>query len=94
MIGISEALLISFYISGLKPTVRHDLQLNRPTTLEETFALALVFEGKHLESQADARSFARGFHRATSQSSPNGANRSTGYNSNNIVSSSPAGAPE
>lgn len=41
--GIFEALLISFYISGLKPYVRRELQLNRPTTLDETFALARVF---------------------------------------------------
>ncbi|XP_057780136.1 uncharacterized protein LOC130998745 [Salvia miltiorrhiza] len=63
--GISEPLLISFYISGLKPSIRRDLQLNRPPTLDETFALSRVFESKYMDSQTDARTFARPLPRPT-----------------------------
>lgn len=42
--GVSETLLISFYISGLKPHIKRELQLNRPQTLDEVFSLARVYE--------------------------------------------------
>ncbi|GJS87897.1 hypothetical protein Tco_0770533 [Tanacetum coccineum] len=42
--GISESLLTSFYISGLKLTLQIDLLRARPTTLGEAFALARITE--------------------------------------------------
>lgn len=53
--NLSEPLLISFFISSLKSFVRRELQLNRPTTFDEAFALTRMFKGKHLESQTDSR---------------------------------------
>lgn len=47
---VSEALLISFFISGLKPNIRRELQFHRPPTLEGTFAVARSYEGKLLDS--------------------------------------------
>ena len=44
--GISEPLLISFFITGLKPTIRHELLVNRPSTLVEAFALARAYEAR------------------------------------------------
>ena len=38
--GISEPLLISFFITGLKPDIRRELLFTRPTSLMEAFALA------------------------------------------------------
>lgn len=61
--GVSEALLISFFISGLKIGVRCELQLNRPSTLEEAFALARMFEGEIMDNQSEGRSTARNWNR-------------------------------
>lgn len=38
--GISEPLLISFFITGLKPDIRRELLFSRPSSLMEAFALA------------------------------------------------------
>ncbi|MCI37413.1 hypothetical protein A2U01_0058637, partial [Trifolium medium] len=38
--GISEPLLISFFITGLKRNLRRELQLHRPFTLTDAFAMA------------------------------------------------------
>lgn len=38
--GISEPLLISFFITGLKPDIRRELLFGRPTSLMEAFTLA------------------------------------------------------
>ncbi|GJS12000.1 transposon ty3-G gag-pol polyprotein [Tanacetum coccineum] len=43
---ISEALLISFYISGLKPNLQRELLVSKPTTLGEAFSLATVTEAR------------------------------------------------
>ncbi|GJZ81421.1 ty3-gypsy retrotransposon protein [Tanacetum coccineum] len=43
---ISEALLISFYISGLKPNLQRELLVSKPTTLGEAFSLAKVTEAR------------------------------------------------
>ena len=40
---ISEPLLISFFITGLKPAIRRKLLFNRPSSLMEAFALARTF---------------------------------------------------
>ncbi|GER30414.1 translocon at the outer envelope membrane ofchloroplasts 34 [Striga asiatica] len=64
--GIAEPVLISLFISGLKLTIRRDLQMNMPFTLDETFALARDFECKYLETQAASRTYSRGFSRGTS----------------------------
>ncbi|PNY01861.1 retrotransposon-related protein, partial [Trifolium pratense] len=44
--GISEPLLISFFITGLKRSLRRELQFHRPTTLMETFAMARAYEAR------------------------------------------------
>lgn len=46
---LPEALQISLYVSGLKPYIRREVQVRRPTTVEEAFALARLFEDKYLE---------------------------------------------
>ncbi|XP_057775458.1 uncharacterized protein LOC130994433 [Salvia miltiorrhiza] len=61
--GISEPLLISFYISGLQPSIRRELQMNRPSTLDETFALARVFESKYSEDPPSHHGSNRQFNR-------------------------------
>ncbi|GJT19858.1 retrovirus-related pol polyprotein from transposon TNT 1-94 [Tanacetum coccineum] len=44
--GISESLLTSFYISGLKLTIQIELLRARPTTLGEVFSLAHIIEAR------------------------------------------------
>ncbi|GKB10797.1 hypothetical protein Tco_0844720 [Tanacetum coccineum] len=44
--GISESLLTSFYISGLKLTIQIELFRARPTTLGEAFSLAHIIEAR------------------------------------------------
>ncbi|GJW36307.1 hypothetical protein Tco_0059227 [Tanacetum coccineum] len=44
--GISESLLTSFYISGLKLTIQIELLRARPATLGEAFSLALIIEAR------------------------------------------------
>ena len=41
---ISEPLLISFFITGLKPAIRRELLFNRASSLMEAFALAKAYE--------------------------------------------------
>ncbi|GKA12843.1 hypothetical protein Tco_0692389 [Tanacetum coccineum] len=50
--GISESLLTSFYISGLKLTLSIELLRARPTTLGEAFSLARIIEAR-LEAIAE-----------------------------------------
>ena len=49
---ISEALLISFYISGLKPNLQRELLVAKPKTLGEVFALARVTEARFVDQQS------------------------------------------
>jgi hypothetical protein len=44
--GISEPLLISFFITGLKRNLRRELQFHRPLTLMDTFAMARAYEAR------------------------------------------------
>ncbi|GJW93030.1 ty3-gypsy retrotransposon protein [Tanacetum coccineum] len=55
---ISEALLISFYISGLKLSLQRELLVSKPTTLGDAFALARVTEAR-LEDQANVNPTAK-----------------------------------
>ena len=41
---ISEPLLISFFITNLKPAIRYEFLFNRPSSLMEAFALARAYE--------------------------------------------------
>ncbi|GJY91281.1 ty3-gypsy retrotransposon protein [Tanacetum coccineum] len=50
VMNISETLLISFYISGLKLPLQRELLVSKPTTLRDAFALACVTEAR-LEDQ-------------------------------------------
>nr|GLL29698.1 uncharacterized protein LOC109154292 [Ipomoea trifida] len=45
--GISEAVLISMFIAGLKHELQQDLLLAKPTSLEEAFSLAKTYESKY-----------------------------------------------
>ncbi|GJV76159.1 class II heat shock protein [Tanacetum coccineum] len=43
---IPDSLLISFYISGFKLNLQHELLLSRPTTLGDVFSLACIIEAR------------------------------------------------
>ncbi|GKD99258.1 hypothetical protein Tco_1387242 [Tanacetum coccineum] len=49
--GISESLLKSFYISGLKPALQCVLLMSNPTTLDEAFSLARAAEVRFTNQQ-------------------------------------------
>ncbi|GJU34995.1 ty3-gypsy retrotransposon protein, partial [Tanacetum coccineum] len=48
--NISDDLLISFYVSGLKPNLQRELLVSKPTSLGDAFSLARVTEAR-LEDQ-------------------------------------------
>ncbi|GJW09914.1 ankyrin repeat-containing domain, PGG domain protein, partial [Tanacetum coccineum] len=50
--GISQSLLTSFYISGLKLELQRELWRSRPTTLGEPFSLAHIAEARCEEDRA------------------------------------------
>ncbi|GJR64820.1 hypothetical protein Tco_0010885 [Tanacetum coccineum] len=52
VMGISESLLTSFYISGLKLSLQIDLLRARPKTLGEAFALARINEVRFEDERA------------------------------------------
>ncbi|KAH7675005.1 Retrotransposon gag domain-containing protein [Dioscorea alata] len=58
--GISENLLISFFIAGLRPHLQREMLLQRPTTLMEAFSLARAYEARHDEVSPDQRTGFRG----------------------------------
>ena len=68
--GISEPLLISFFITGLKSDIRRELLFSRPSTLMEAFALARAYETRCEEIKQSARPWHK-------WSSSNAANTST-----------------
>ncbi|GKD31046.1 ty3-gypsy retrotransposon protein [Tanacetum coccineum] len=43
---ISEGLLISFYISGLKPALQRELLVSKPTSLGDAFSLARITKAR------------------------------------------------
>ncbi|KAH9685790.1 hypothetical protein KPL70_014094 [Citrus sinensis] len=53
--GISEPLLISFFITGLKPDIRRELLFARPSSLIEAFALARAYEARAKEAKQGYR---------------------------------------
>nr|GEW59170.1 reverse transcriptase [Tanacetum cinerariifolium] len=55
---ISESLLTSFYISGLKVALQIELLRERPTTLGEAFSLAPITE-THFEDERSASAIAK-----------------------------------
>lgn len=57
--GVSQALLIFFYFGGLKSSILRELWVNCPSSLEETFALARLCEGKLLDNQREYLSSAK-----------------------------------
>ena len=75
--GISEPLLVSFFITGLKPDIRRELLFTRPTSLMEAFALAKAYEARYEEIKTFSRSWAKWTpssthtHHSTITTSPN-----------------------
>nr|GMD31046.1 Transposon Ty3-G Gag-Pol polyprotein [Ipomoea batatas] len=53
VIGISESVLTSMFIAGLKSHIRWEVQRARPPSLMEAFALAREHESQYEELQAD-----------------------------------------
>ena len=53
VIGISEPLLISFFITGLKPEIRKELLFSQPSTCMETFVMARAYEAHKDEAHQD-----------------------------------------
>ena len=58
--GISEQLLISFFITGLQPNIRREMMLTRPATLMEAFALARAYEARSEDASQDQHSWVKG----------------------------------
>ena len=56
VIGISESLLTSFYISGLKLMLQIELLRARPTTLDEAFSLARLIEARFEDERSSSSS--------------------------------------
>ncbi|KAL5823102.1 hypothetical protein ACOSQ4_021002 [Xanthoceras sorbifolium] len=57
--GISEPLLISIFITGLRSDIRRELLLSRPTSLMEAFALARVYEAWGDETKSETRPWSK-----------------------------------
>lgn len=53
---ISEPLLISFFITGLKSDIRRELSFSRPHSLVEAFALARAYEARLDEARSESKS--------------------------------------
>lgn len=53
--GISEPLLISFFITGLRADIRRELSFARPPTLMEALALGQAYEARLNEAKADSK---------------------------------------
>lgn len=51
--GISEAVLISMFVAGLKPHIRRGVQRAKPPSLMEAFAMAREYEAQYEDLQAD-----------------------------------------
>ncbi|KAH9703219.1 hypothetical protein KPL70_011043 [Citrus sinensis] len=66
--GISEPLLISFFITGLRVDIRRELLLSRPSSLMEAFALARIFEARGDESKVTSRPWSKWTHKTTTPS--------------------------
>lgn len=53
--GISETLLISFFITGLKSNIQRELSFSKPTTLMEAFSHARAYEARLEESIVESK---------------------------------------
>lgn len=53
--GISEPLLISLFISGLKSDIRRELSFSKPNTLMEAFSLAKAYEARLEKTRAESK---------------------------------------
>ncbi|KAH9678818.1 hypothetical protein KPL71_025874 [Citrus sinensis] len=86
--GISEPLLISFFITGLKSDIRREFLFTRPTSLMEAFALARAYEARSDEVKTTSRSWSK-WPPTTPPASPNVPpvlpNTSTFKNTNPLV---------
>ncbi|GKC03300.1 retrotransposon-related protein [Tanacetum coccineum] len=59
VMDIPDSLLISFYISGLKINLQHELLVSRPTTLGDSFSLAHITEARLRQLQRKSRTLKR-----------------------------------
>lgn len=67
--GISESLLISFFISGLRSPIQWELLLSRPPSLIEAFALARAYEAQLDDSSRDTRPWSKWTPKSTQSTS-------------------------
>ncbi|XP_050917693.1 uncharacterized protein LOC127133410 isoform X1 [Lathyrus oleraceus] len=58
--GISESLLISFFITGLRRNLRRELQFHRPSTLMEAFAMARAYEARLDDTPTQGKFWSKG----------------------------------
>lgn len=58
--GVPENLLISFFLSGLRPDVRREMSIVKPTSLMESFSLAKIYEARLEAMRAKSRTWFRG----------------------------------
>lgn len=54
--GVFETHLISYYVSGLKPSLQRELLISKPASLGEAFSLARVYEARTEDSWGGIRS--------------------------------------
>lgn len=62
VVDVSEIHLITYYVSGLKPSLQRELLISKPTTLAEAFSLAKVYEARAEDNWGGVRTN-RGYNR-------------------------------
>jgi len=67
--GVSENTLISIFIAGLKPPIKREVNLRRPLTLSQTFALARELAANYSDTIATVQSTNRRFGQSVSPAS-------------------------
>ncbi|CAI8597682.1 unnamed protein product [Vicia faba] len=81
--GISESLLIRFFITGLKKHLRRELQFHRPVTLMEAFSMARAYEARFDDTSAVGKPWSRGpQHSPGPHNQPNSLTNPTQSNNN------------
>ena len=68
--GVSEQLLISFFITGLQQDIRRELLFNRPAILMATFVMARALEAKFNDTKPHTRSWSKWQPQSTFPSMP------------------------
>lgn len=58
--GITEPLLISFFITELEQDIRHELQFNRPASLMEAFSIARAYAACFEDNNSKLKNGSRG----------------------------------